>query len=326
MKTEEVQQVAREGIYKGRRIEGQLIETHISWIILSEKWAFKLKKPIKLSFLDYSTLASRAHFCREEVRLNSRFSAIYDRCCPITHLNGNWYLDGKRGTVREYAVVMKRQPEEYRMDKLLKQGKVTEQQVKKLAEKMALFHRRQPAEMVPFQLTAAKALFADIVNPSLRYTAEQRTFLKEAVRWSDSFLETHRGRFKERVQLGYVRDLHGDLHAGNVFLSEKPVLFDCIEFSKNIRTIDLLYEVAFLCMDLERYGEDSLAGSFMETYLKRIPILDTGRDASIFTYYKCLRANVRAKVLGMNPTPERRKEQACYLALMERYLRQEEKK
>jgi len=326
MKTEEVQQVAREGIYKGRRIEGQLIETHISWIILSEKWVFKLKKPIKLSFLDYSTLASRAHFCREEIRLNSRFSAIYDRYCPITHLDGNWYLDGKRGTVREYAVVMKRQPEEYRMDKLLRQGKVTEQQVKKLAEKVALFHRRQPAEMVPFQLKAAKALFADILNPSLRYTAEQRAFLKEAIRWSDSFLETHRKRLAERVQLGYVRDLHGDLHAGNVFLSDKPVLFDCIEFSKTIRTIDLLYEVAFLCMDLERYGEDSLADLFMESYLKRVPIQDNERDASILTYYKCLRANVRAKVLGMNPTPERRKEQACYLALMERYLRQVEQK
>ncbi|WP_375583391.1 phosphotransferase [Cyclobacterium xiamenense] len=326
MKTEEVQQVAREGFYNGRRMEGQLIETHISWIILTGKWVFKLKKPLKLSFLDYSTLASRAHYCMEEVRLNSRFSAIYDRCCPITHLDGQWYMDGKRGTVQEYAVVMKRLPEARRMDKLLAEGKVTDLQVKKLAEKVALFHRRQPAERIPFDLGEAKALFADVLNPSIRYTTEHRKFLQAAVRWSDAFLEAHQQRLAERAELGWVRDLHGDLHAGNVFLTEHPVIFDCIEFSKRMRTIDLLYEVAFLCMDLERFGQDRLADLFLESYLARIPILDPHRDAPLFTYFKCLRANVRAKVLGLNPSPKSRREQAGYLALMESYLRQEETK
>ncbi|MDN3689433.1 phosphotransferase [Cyclobacterium jeungdonense] len=322
MKTEDVQKLADEGLYLGRRIGGKLLETHISWVILTDKWAFKIKKPVKLSFLDYSALESRGHFCKEEILLNSRFSSIYIRCCPITWMEEKWVMDGKRGTVHDYAVLMKRLPEAFRMDKMLQDGKGSEALIDQLAKKVALFHRKQPAEDSPFDLNKAKGLFNDILNPTIRYTNSQRKFLEKAVRWSNAFLEAHSERFSERVRLGWVRDLHGDLHAGNVFLTDPPVLFDCIEFSKPIRTIDLLYEVAFLCMDLERYGKEDWSALFLETYLHRIPVLDSELDGPIFNYYKCLRANVRAKVLGLDPSDstEKQEKQNAYFRLMEGYM------
>lgn len=325
MKAEDVYKLAKEGLYLGRRMEGKVLETHISWIILTEKWAFKIKKPIALSFLDYSSLESRGYFCKKEILLNSRFTSIYIRSCPITWVEGNWVMDGKRGTVHEYAVLMKRLPETYRMDKVLQEGKGSEMLIEKLAKKVAFFHRKQPAEDSPFDIREAKGLFNDILNPSIRYTSSQRKFLEKAVLWSNAFLDAHRERLSERAQMGWVRDLHGDLHAGNVFLTNPPVLFDCIEFSKSIRTIDLLYEVAFLCMDLERYGKADWSALFLATYLHWIPVLDPDRDAPIFNYYKCLRANVRAKVLGLDSSDskEKQKQQKAYFQLMEAYMREE---
>ncbi|WP_162342966.1 phosphotransferase [Cyclobacterium salsum] len=324
MKTEEVHKLANEGLYLGHRMDGTVLETHISWIILTGKWAFKIKKPVTLSFLDYSALASRGHFCKEEILLNSRFSSIYVRCCPITWVEGNWVMDGKRGTVHDYAVLMRRVPEAYRMDKMLQDGEGSEVLIEKLAKKVAVFHRKQPAEESPFDLNQAKEIFSDILDPSIRYTSSQRKFLEKAVRWSNAFLEANSERFSERARLGWVRDLHGDLHAGNIFLTDPPVIFDCIEFSKSIRTIDLLYEVAFLCMDLERYGKADWSALFLKTYLHRIPVLDYERDGPIFNYYKCLRANVRAKVLGLDPSDsaEKQEQQQAYFRLMERYMQQ----
>ncbi|MBD3628957.1 phosphotransferase [Cyclobacterium sp.] len=323
MKAEDIQLLAREGLYLGRRIEGEVVETHISWVILSHMWVFKIKKPIRLSFLDYSSLESRAYFCDQEIQLNARFSSIYIRSCPITWNDGKWEMNGKRGVIHDYAVMMKRLPEDHRMDKMLQSGEGAPFLIEKLANKVALFHRSQPADNSLFNVKEARGIFNDILNNAHKYTDEQEEFLQKAVQWSDLFLEKHSRRLRERASLGWVRDLHGDLHTGNVFLTDPPVIFDCIEFSKSMRTIDLLYEVAFICMDLERFGKEDWSALFLETYLKKIPVLDPGRDKAIFNYFKCLRANIRAKVLGMDPSEDKRKDQSVYLALMERYIQQD---
>ncbi|WP_163381160.1 phosphotransferase [Cyclobacterium sp. SYSU L10401] len=324
MKAKDIQKLASEGLYLGRKVNGQVLETHISWLIISQKWVFKIKKPVKLSFLDYSTLESRAHFCEKEIQLNGRFSSIYIRSCPVTWHEGSWVLDGKKGTIYDYAVLMKRIPEEFRMDKMLQMGQGSDLLIAKLAKKVAFFHRRQPVEESTFDMNEAKALFNDIIHPEFRYSSEQAKFLQKAVQWSDGFLEKHEQRFKERARLGWVRDLHGDLHTGNVFLTDPPVIFDCIEFSKRIRTIDFLYEVAFICMDLERFGKEHWATYFLETYLKSIPVFEPDKDEAIFTYFKCLRANVRAKVLGLDPARNKQKKEAqnAYFQLMEQYMKQ----
>ncbi|SHN12759.1 hypothetical protein SAMN04488057_107112 [Cyclobacterium lianum] len=324
MKAEDIQVLAKDGWYRGRRIDGQLVETHISWVIIGHKWVYKIKKPIKLSFLDYTSLAARALYCDEEIQLNSRFSSIYIRSCPITWFDGKWVMDGKRGVLHDYAVLMKRLPETFRMDKVLRDGGGEATLIRKLAKKVALFHRRQPEEDVSFRLDEARDLFNDILNPGYKHTSGQQKFLQQAVAWSDAFLRKHQQRLAERVRLGWVRDLHGDLHTGNVFLTDPPVIFDCIEFSKSIRTIDMLYEVAFICMDLERYGRADWSAVFLQTYLSGNPVLNTDEDEDIFRYYKSLRANIRAKVLGLASSGdgEKKADQQAYLRLMEFYMQQ----
>ena len=141
-----------------------------------------------------------------------------------------------------------------------------------------------------------------------------------------AFWKKHEQRFKERARLGWVRDLHGDLHTGNVFLTDPRVIFDCIEFSKRIRTIDFLYEVAFICIGFGAFWQGALGNLFfLETYLKSIPVFEPDKDEAIFTYFKCLRANVRAKVLGLDPArnkTEKRSPKSLLFQLMEQYMKQ----
>ena len=111
MKAKDIQKLASEGLYLGRKVNGQVLETHISWLIISQKWVFKIKKPVKLSFLDYSTLESRAHFCEKEIQLNGRFSSIYiRRLSGLPGMKEVGYWMAKKGTVYDYAVLMKRYP------------------------------------------------------------------------------------------------------------------------------------------------------------------------------------------------------------------------
>jgi aminoglycoside phosphotransferase family enzyme len=123
-----------------------------------------------------------------------------------------------------------------------------------------------------------------------------RQKLREALKWNERFLKKHAGRFHARIDRGFKRDVHGDLHSGNIFLYKKPILFDCIEFNDSFRQIDVLYEVAFLCMDLEGYGMKDLANKFLQTYNSIFESFEVYEDFEIFNYFKCLRANIRAKV------------------------------
>lgn len=126
-----------------------------------------------------------------------------------------------------------------------------------------------------------------------------------------------------------MRDVHGDLHSGNIFLYREPVLFDCIEFNDQYRQIDVLYEIAFLCMELEFFGKKSLSAYLLKQYLKRFPCVESPEDKKIFTYYKCLRANVRAKVIALHlrqtRSPIERQQQKTilkkYLEMIRIYIR-----
>ena len=256
MKAEEVKVLAKEGKFRGEALKGKLVETHISWILLSGDYAFKIKKPLKLSFLDYSTLALRKHYCLQEIELNSRFSDIYLSVEEIRKNGNAWTIGEKEGDLQDHVVCMKRLPSEKKMDKLLAAGEVGEKEIRQLAAAVATFHQRQAPVNPSFDLGKARELFNDIssVAEPLEEAVGKKAVknLQEIITWSDRFLEANAGRFSERIANGWVRDLHGDLHSGNVFLMDKPVLFDCIEFNAEIRTTDILYELAFLSMDLEK--------------------------------------------------------------------------
>jgi uncharacterized protein len=303
MKENEVKALASHGIFRHKVLRGKVEETHISWVILTDKFAFKIKKPVKLSFLDFSTLELRKHFCEREIVLNSRFTDIYLDVVCVRLENGTWYMDGEGGEILDYAVRMKRLRESKRMDNVVRLGNVQAAYIHSLANVIASFHTRAEIIRSPFDRDQARNLFNDIilirdlVSDTLGSSFVE--VIDESIKWSDDFLNAYTNRFQQRIDQGFKRDVHGDLHCGNIFLYRKPVLFDCIEFNDAYRQIDVLYEIAFLCMEFEVLGHSELTVVFMSSYISKFQCFEVEKDKKIFNYYKCLRANVRAKVHAM---------------------------
>jgi aminoglycoside phosphotransferase family enzyme len=290
--------------YNEEPIEDQVEETHISWIAFSKTRVFKIKKPVKFSFLDFSTVEQRKKYCLRELKLNQRFSKIYFDVLPVIRSGNAWCLGEGQGEVVDYTVVMERMSSSKRMDKMLLQGKVKKNSLKALAKEVAFFHHKAEKIYTPFDLQKAKNLFNDIDEVrgfiGRELGEEHENFLLKSIEWSNNFLSIHASRIEERIKSGFVRDLHGDLHAGNIFLYRQPVLFDCIEFNDEYRHIDVLYEVAYLCMELEAGGHQQLSEYFLTRYSSHLPCFEEEEDYVLYQYFKCLRANVRLKVRALN--------------------------
>jgi len=312
--------------------DSHITETHISWVILSGDRAFKIKKPVRLSFLDFSTLALRKKYCRIEVQLNRRWSDIYLQVSPVISTAGSLTVNGDKGRIVDYAVVMRRVDEDLRLDRLLLRKEVTIGQVKDLAGTIAAHHARSRVIKRRFSLLQTRQLFNDLYPLAMK--SEKLighgwiNVIRDSVSWSDKFLEQHSGRFTARIRAGLQRDVHGDLHSANIFLEKTPIIFDCIEFNSRYRQIDILYEAAFLAMDFDAFDSPELAKVFISEYLDRIDTVITPDDRELLVYYKCMRANVRAKVhlinaiQGMNKTDVEfhLNEARRYLRLMKRYV------
>ncbi|MGC1241507.1 MAG: hypothetical protein WA874_07955 [Chryseosolibacter sp.] len=336
MTEREIKDLADSSIYLGKTLHGTLEETHISWIILTTRIAFKIKKPLKLSFLDFSTLARRKRYCERELLLNRRFSGIYQRVVPVKFHDGAWRLGGGAGKIADYAVVMKRLDSSKRMDLLLQSGKVRASQIRALAKKIASFHRKTTIIRRPFSTDSSAEAFNDIrvILEIIEkdFSKKYADIVRRSGEWSDGFLLRYKKRFRERIGLGFQRDVHGDLHSGNIFLYRTPEIFDCIEFNDRYRQIDVLNEIAFFCMDLEAFGYQKLAALFVVEYNRLFPCFLKQEDQYLFAYFKCYRANVRAKVHALaaaqeeNPSRYRTHADAVrkYLLLMEGYMKHPE--
>jgi uncharacterized protein len=325
MTAAEVNELARGASFKGQWSKGTVEETHISWVVLTGDYVFKIKKPLKLSFLDFSTLELRRHFCERELELNSRFSHIYLSVEPIRKMGETWQVGDGRGELVDYAVVMKRMAIPKRLDNRVKKNDVPEGRMRAVARKIALFHRQAHKVYIPFDLAVARDTFNDLSSVGqIIFAKLDATFfdlIPDAIRWSDEFLERHASRFQQRIDQGLKRDVHGDLHTGNIFLYADPVVFDCIEFNDQYRQIDVLYEIAFLCMDLEASGHRHLAQVFLEEYKIHFPAFQSPEDELLFVYFKALRANIRAKVHAMSASQSRDAEVAhAHIQDMRRYL------
>lgn len=326
MEREEVKELMAKGLFMDKPVLGELEETNISWVILSGTHAFKIKKPLKLSFLDYSSLTLRKKHCEKEVELNRRFSPIYLNVFPIRRNGNEWEIGGYAGELVDYAVVMKRLMSGKRMDILLSKDKVTESEISVLAGQLALFHHASVKVKRAFELGSAQELFNDLTSiqeiAGKELDEKYGEWIPDLVAWSDTFLAKNEERFRQRIEKGFMRDVHGDLHSGNIFLYKKPILFDCIEFSDEYRQIDILYEIAFLYMDLEFFGKPDLARKLLKVYESVFPCFPEEVDREIFTYFKCLRANVRAKVHLLNvQSATNTKSKSLHLSKGEGYLR-----
>jgi aminoglycoside phosphotransferase family enzyme/predicted kinase len=276
----------------------ELVQTQMSFLFLTGDYVYKVKKPVNLGYLDYTTLEKRRFFCQQELELNRRLSPdIYLEVVPITSRQSEIALGGDGETI-EYAVKMKQLPAEQMLDSLLRSNRVTEEMVVRVAEKVATFHnkaRTSPEISVYGKLDAIKTnaeenfnqteKYKDISIPSLEYHR-----IKD---YTDNFIITNEYLFKKRVKDGRIRDCHGDLHAAHVCLSNGIYIYDCIEFNDRFRYSDVASEVAFLAMDLDRYQRADLSRAFVNAY---VPLSRDKELLQLLNFYKCYRAYVRGKV------------------------------
>ena len=285
-----------------------LVETHISWVLLARDEVFKIKKPLHFSFLDFSTLEKRRYYCEQEVELNRRLAPdMYRGVVDIRKHEGQCLLNGSKGSIIDYAVWMNRMDETRQLDRLLERGEVSPGEMEELARLVADFHRGAPVVTRAEDWLDLYREFEDLnsVLPVLalclgREAVERITRIQGLTR---VFLESQKSRIEARKAAGFVRDGHGDLHCRNILMTRPPVIFDCIEFSEELRTLGVVSEIGLLCMDFERFGRDDLSGAFAGEYLRHFHGVENHADRLLFDFYKMYRANVRMKVtaLAINP-------------------------
>jgi aminoglycoside phosphotransferase family enzyme/predicted kinase len=274
------------------------IETHISYLLLAGTHVYKIKKAVDLGFLDFSTLERRGFYCLEELRLNRRLApALYLEVVPITGSYERPRLGGP-GTPIEYAVKMRRFAQDDLFDAMLAHDLLAPNQIDRLAEKIANFHMTTAAAADdPYGLPSAVRApvlenFTQIRQTSA--AASSPSDLDELEKWTTSEYDRLESTFRARKAGGFVRECHGDFHLGNVALVHGEVTaFDCLEFSANLRWIDVQSEIAFMVMDLQARNRTGLAQRFLNRYLEF-----TGDYAGleVLRFYLVYRAMVRAKV------------------------------
>lgn len=277
-----------------------LIETHISWVILAGDYVYKIKKPVNLGFLDFSTLEKRRHCCAEELRLNRRLApALYLGVVAITGSPEQPRLDGP-GPAIEYAVRMARFPQAAQFDRMLARGELTAAHLDAVARMIADFHGHAAVAGADVSYGDPDTVMQPVTEnfEQVRARAGDDTAvlarLDDLERWSRETFGQLRDAIAARKAAGFVRECHGDLHLRNLaWFNDSPLAFDCIEFNPALRWIDVISEIAFLVMDLEDHDQMPLARRFLNAYLER-----SGDYAGVrlLPFYLVYRAMVRAKV------------------------------
>ncbi|MGF1465840.1 MAG: AAA family ATPase [Sandaracinaceae bacterium] len=279
-------------------------ETHISWVFARGGEVFKVKKPVALGFLDFSTLPRRREACEAEVALNARLArGVYRGVEPITRDPDGTHRLGGAGTPVEWAVRMRRLADEDRADVRLEQGLLGLDDVDRVAEHLAAFHDRCRAD-------DATAAFGrpEVIRGNVTENFEQTRGVVDALlrpeqaraieAWQLAFLEEREELFLERVAAGRVRDGHGDLRLEHVYLEVggEVQIIDGIEFNERFRFADVCADIAFLSMDLAWHGRVDLAERLLSVYAREANDFDL---YPLVDFYESYRAYVRGKVRTM---------------------------
>ncbi|MFN3359819.1 MAG: AAA family ATPase [Pseudanabaenaceae cyanobacterium] len=276
----------------------ELVQTHISYVLLTGEYAYKIKKPVNFGFLDFSTLEKRHFFCQEELRLNARLAPdLYLAVLPIYQEGNSYAWQGT--TPGEYAVKMRQFPQENLLINLFAQGKLTFSHVTTIAQQLAQFHRQAATNAYISQFGTAEAL-AQVAKDNYEHTrayigrAQTQAQFDATRSFTDQFFQSQQELFQQRITAGKIRECHGDLHLKNICLWQDRIqIFDCIEFNESFRNTDVLYDAAFLYMDLEFRGRSDFANRFLNVYLEETN--DYG-GLPLFPLFCSLRAYIRAKV------------------------------
>lgn len=277
----------------------QVIETHISWVLLTGPFAYKIKKPVNFGFLDFTSLEQRQHFCGEELRLNQRLTdGLYLDVLPIGGSEDAPQLGGD-GPAIEYALKMRQFPQAQLLSQVQARGELTPAHIDALAQQIADFHARTPAVDPAHELCSVEAIVAPMrqnfeqIRPLLADASDLKQ-LDALEAWTEANIERLAPLLLQRAQNGSIRECHGDIHLGNAALLDgKVVLFDCIEFNEPFRLTDIALDTAFLAMDLEDRGLKSLSRRFVNGWLEHS---GDYQALELLKFYKAYRAVVRAKV------------------------------
>ena len=296
----------------------RVIETHISHVLLTGEFAYKIKKPLNLGFLDFSTLSQRLHACCDEVRLNQRLAPdIYLDVVPINGTPGAPRVNGP-GETFEYAVKMRQFPPDATLDRLDEQGRLSAAQVEAVASTIARFHLQESAPAPqdrswgsPETIGRSVAQNFLQIAPRLADPADIER-LGALQRWSESEHARLTPLMAARKRDGFIRECHGDLHLGNLaWVDDRLLVFDCLEFDPELRWIDIQSEVAFCYMDLIQRGHADWAWLFLNRWLEK-----TGDYAglALLRFYAVYRALVRVKVAVLRAEQTTGSEQESALA------------
>ena len=279
------------------------VETHISWVLLAGEFAYKIKKPVDYGFLDFSTLAARRHFCEEELRLNRRHAeAIYLDVVPITGTARSPEIDGA-GEAFEYAVRMRRFDLNLGFDRLLARQALKPEHIDQLAAELAELHGHADRAASDTDYGSPHAVIAPMRDnfstlESLLSDAPGLSSIESLSAWTERRYQRLRPRIEQRKVDGRVRECHGDAHLGNVVLYQgRATLFDCLEFSPDLRWTDTMADLAFTVMDLQDRGAAPLSWRLLDAYLVHSGDHD-GLD--LLDFYVVYRAMVRAKVAALS--------------------------
>lgn len=298
-------------------------ETYISWLLFSKDYVYKIKKPVKFSYLDFSTLERRKYFLEKELNLNQRIAKeVYLKVVPVIREGRkikilpslNYLKENQR--IIDYALKTKRIPERYYAPQLIKKGKLKKSSIDKIAKVAAQFHRKAETFSDFKKVNSLKIVkknwqenfenLKDFVGKTIRKPIFK--FIKIKIK---RFLRENENLFQKRQEKGQVKDCHGDFHSGNIFITPSKIyIIDCIEFNKRFRIGDLASDVAFLTMDLNFLGQKDLADYFV----KRYEFWSKNRNIwEVLDFYQCYYAFVRGKIESFsfkNSQSQREKERA----------------
>ncbi len=295
---EMVQALLEPGIYPEPTKRVELAQTQMSFVFLTDNYAYKVKKPVDLGYLDYTTLEKRRFFCHKEVELNRRLCPeVYLGVVPIVRRKGGFSIGGK-GRASEYAVKMRRLPGELMMDVLLRENRVSPEMLSRLAEKLAKFHQKaetSPAISVFGKVDTVRQNTEENFGQTEKYLDKtiSRAKYKQITDYTRRFIKENTTLFQKRIGGGRIRDCHGDLHTAHVCFADGICVYDCIEFNDRFRYGDVASEVSFLVMDIDHHGRADLGWRLVKDYMA------FSRDEELrklLGFYKCYRAYVRGKV------------------------------
>jgi hypothetical protein len=326
-----IRALLRPEMYPHAAAEVQLVQTHISFVLIAGDFVYKFKKPVDFGFLDFSDLAKREYCCEQELLLNRRLCPeIYLEVITLNKEGDSFALNGS-GEVVEYGVKMARMPEEGMMGELIKAGELGHEQIDAVVARLIPFY--QQAERNPEIDSFGKA---DKVSVNVLENFEQtQGFIGQGAltqeqfdrisAWSKNFLAQEE-LFQQRIGQGRIRDCHGDLYSANICFSDKVYIFDCIEFNQRFRYCDAASDVAFLAMDLDFHGLRELSEYCIDRFCQLSG--DSGMK-EMLNFYKCYRAYVRGKIglfTAGDPAVDEAVRKSCteaagkYFALAESYV------